>query len=77
MSQRYVCTTGLQEGRPSGDLDGKLDWMRTMSHRWMDGCLSADGQKTRAYEKPIGTMPTFIERLTLTFIKEYVCIEHV
>jgi hypothetical protein len=36
-----VCTTtGLQEVRPSevrpsGDLDGKLDWMRTMSHRWM------------------------------------------
>jgi hypothetical protein len=33
-----VCTTGLQEGRPSGDLDGKLDWMRTMSHRWMPLC---------------------------------------
>ncbi len=29
-----------------------LDWMKTMSHRWMDGCLSADGQKTRVYENP-------------------------
>jgi hypothetical protein len=33
----------------------KLDWMKTMSHRWMDGCLSADGQKTRVYENPCPT----------------------
>jgi hypothetical protein len=32
---RGMYPPGLQEGRASGDLDGKLDWMRTMSHRWM------------------------------------------
>jgi hypothetical protein len=32
----------------------KLDWMKkTMSHMWLDGCLSADGQKTRVYENPM------------------------
>jgi hypothetical protein len=48
---RGGCSPGLQEGRPSGDLDGKtrLDENHVPQ---VDGCLSGDGQRTRVYEKP-------------------------
>jgi hypothetical protein len=39
----------------------------------MDASLEMD-RELEFMKNPLGTMPTFIERLTLTFIKEYVCM---